>query len=33
MAAILLGYHGKGESEWKKVQTFYIPNDLPFLTG
>ena len=33
MAAILFGYHGNGGSKWKKFHTFFIPNDIPVLTG
>ena len=33
IVAILFGYHGNGGSEWKKFQTFFIPNLIPVVTG
>ena len=33
MAVILFGYHSNGGSEWKKFQTFFIPNDISVVTG
>ena len=33
IVAIVFGYHGNGGSEWKKFQTFFIPNHIPVVTG